>query len=57
MLSWVAQPRTGMNNPRGRTLSQRTGYPDDAPWSMNNSGLSLSASGPPNLVLAIMRFA
>jgi len=57
MLSWVAQPRTGMNNPRGRTLSQRTGYPDDAPWSMNNSGLSLSRSGSPNLVLAIMRFA
>jgi len=34
----AAQPRTSMNNPRGSTLSQRTGHPDDAPWSMNNPG-------------------
>jgi len=34
----AAPPRTGMNNPRGSTLRQRTGHPDDAPWSMDNPG-------------------
>jgi len=33
-----ARRSRAQNNPRGSTLSQRTGHPDDVPWSMNNPG-------------------